>query len=404
MYSGGQGIYLHHITRELTALGVEVHVIGGPPYAELADGVVLHKVVNYSVYRLLETGKLFFYGRDARSFFQPLNFYELATSRFGLFSVMAAFSFRAYNKLLDLSKEHHFDLVHDVQGLGYGVLLIKSAGLPVVANIHHPLQLDRENRIRQSGSFSEAVRWARFYPFFMQEIVARRVDKIITGSASSAEKVIREFHLPRDHVAVVYDGVDTDAFRPLEMPREPNRLLYVGNSDDENKGARYLLQAVALLKDRRDVRLTVVDRPTAYLVPSLAQELGIEDRVTLTGRVEKDDLIRTYNQAQVFVSPSLYEGFGLPAAEAMSCGTPLVATTAGAFPEVVEDGLSGLLVPPGDVAALASAIERLLDDAELRARLGQEARQRIVERFSWRQTGVRTVALYEDVLAARAAR
>ncbi|HEX9639711.1 MAG TPA: glycosyltransferase, partial [Candidatus Krumholzibacteria bacterium] len=123
MYSGGQGIYLHHITRELAALGVEVHVIGGPPYAELAEGVVLHKVVNYSVYRRLETGKLFFYGRDVRSFFQPLNFYELATSRFGFFSVMSAFSFRAYDKLCELVDEHRFDIVHDVQGLGYGYLL-----------------------------------------------------------------------------------------------------------------------------------------------------------------------------------------------------------------------------------------------------------------------------------------
>jgi glycosyltransferase involved in cell wall biosynthesis len=404
MYSGGQGIYLHHITRELTALGVEVHVIGGPPYADLAPGVTLHKVQNYSVYRLLETAKLFFYGREPLSFFQPLNFYEIATSRFGMFSVMSAFSFRAYNTLMELAKEHRFDLIHDVQVLGYGTLLIKAKGYPVVANIHHPLQLDRQNRIRQSSSFSEALRWARFYPFFMQEIVSRRVDRIVTGSASSAEKVRRAFRLPEDHVSVVYDGVDTDFFRPLETPREPDRLLYVGNSDDENKGARYLLQAVALLKGRRNVRLTVVDRETAYVVPSVARELGIEDRVTLTGRVEKDELLSLYNSAQVFVSPSLYEGFGLPAAEAMACGAPLLATTAGAFPEVVEDGVSGLLVPPGDAQALADAIERLLDDSVLRAQLGQEARKRIVERFSWRQTGVRTLELYEDVLERTASR
>jgi glycosyltransferase involved in cell wall biosynthesis len=123
--------------------------------------------------------------------------------------------------------------------------------------------------------------------------------------------------------------------------------------------------------------------------------------VTVTGRVERDELIQLYNRAQVFVSPSLYEGFGLPAAEAMSCGTPLVATTAGAFPEVVDDGVSGLLVPPGNVGALAGAIDRLLDDPMLRARLGQEARKRIVDHFSWRQTGIRTLELYEDVLAAR---
>jgi glycosyltransferase involved in cell wall biosynthesis len=403
MYSGGQGVYLHHITRELAALGNEVHVIAGPPYPELVDGVTLHKVQTYSVYRLLETARMFFYGRDPLSFFHPLNFYEMATSRAGMFSVMAAFSFRAYQKLVELARAgHHFDMIHDVQGLGYGILLIKANGLPVVANIHHPLQVDRANSIRQARSLSGKVQWARFYPFWMQEIVARKVDRIITGSGSSAESVAHEFRLPREHIAVVYDGVDTATFRPLETARRPGSILYVGNSDDRNKGARYLLEALALLKSRRNgFHLTVVDRPTAWLVPTLSRELGIDDIVTLTGRLERDELVRRYNSAEVFVSPSLYEGFGLPAAEAMACGAPVVATTAGAFPEVIEDGVSGLLVRPRDAGALADALDRLLSDWVLRRQLGRAATKRIVEQFSWRETAVHTLELYQDVLAHR---
>ena len=397
MYSGGQGIYLHHITREMAALGNEVHVIGGPPYPELAEGVQLHRLQNYSIYRLLETGRIFFYGRNPLTFFHPLNFYELTTSRFGMFSVMAAFSFRAYQKLRELSATHRFDMIHDVQGLGYGLLLIKAAGLPVVANIHHPLQVDRANSIRQARTLHDKIRWTKFYPFFMQEIVARKVDRIITGSHNSAASVAREFRLPPERIAVIYDGVDTDTFRPLEAPKQPNSLLYVGNSDDRNKGARYLLEAFALLNRRRDLHLTVVDRPNADLVPKLSEELGIADRVTLTGRVSQEELVRLYNGTQLFVSPSLYEGFGLPAAEAMACGTPVVATTAGAYPEVIEDGVSGLLVPPRDAPALADAIERVLDDASLRHRLGQGGRERIMTYFSWRETAARTLALYQEV-------
>jgi glycosyltransferase involved in cell wall biosynthesis len=405
MYSGGQGVYTHHVTRELAAMGHEVHIIAGPPYPELAEDVVIHKLQNYSIYRLLETQRLFFWGRDPLSFFHPINFYEMATSRFGMFSVMAAFSFRAYQKLRELASEHRFDLVHDVQGLGYGALLIKANGLPVVANIHHPLQVDRANSVRQAGGLRDKIRWLRFYPFFMQEIVARRLDRIITGSENSADSVAQAFGLERDRIAVIYDGVDTETFRPLEVAKRPGSILYVGNSDDRNKGARFLVEAMALLKHRPELHLTVVDRPNAFLVPTLARGLEIEDRVTMAGRVSRDELVRLYNEAHVFVSPSLYEGFGLPAAEAMACGAPLVATTAGAFPEVIEQDVSGILVQPGDARALADAIERLLDDQELRQRLGVEGRRRIVDHFSWRETAARTADLYEDVLAeSRASR
>lgn len=401
MYSGGQGIYLHHVTRELAALGNEVHVIAGPPYPDVVDGVTLYKVRNYSIYRLLETARLFFYGREPLSFFTPLNFYEMATSRAGMFSVMAAFSIRAYDKLVELSDKHHFDMIHDVQGLGYGVLLIKANGLPVVANVHHPLQVDRANSVRQARDLGGKFQWLRFYPFWMQEIVARRLDRIITGSENSAKSVAKEFHLPREQISVIYDGVDTDTFRPNEASRERGLVLYVGNSDDRNKGARYLVEAMALLKNNDGLHLTVVDRPTAWTVPNRARELGIADRVTLTGRLPRDELVRLYNSCEVFVSPSLYEGFGLPAAEAMACGAPVVATTAGAFPEVIEDGVSGLLVPPRSAEALADAIERLRGDSYLRYKLGREARRRINEHFSWRETAVRTLELYQDVRSKR---
>jgi len=404
MYSGGQGVYLSNITRELVALGNEVHVIAGPPFPEVAEGVRVHEILNYSVYRLLETGRFFFFGRDPRSFFNVLNFYELATSRFGFFSVMAAFSFRAYEKLCDLADEHRFDIIHDVQGLGYGTLLIKANDLPIVANIHHPLQFDRENAVRQARTLPDKFKWLRFYPFWMQEIVSRRMDRIITGSKHSAASIAQVFRLPPERVVAIYDGVDSETFRPLELPKKDGGILYVGNSDDKNKGARYLVQALALLNHRRDLHLTVVDRPIARVVPSLARELGVEDRVNVTGRLSRDELVRLYNEASVFVSPSLYEGFGLPAAEAMACGAPIVATTAGAYPEVIEDGVSGLLVPPGDARALADAIERVLGDRALQQRLGLEGRRRIVDHFSWRQTAAQTLALYQQVRAERAAR
>jgi glycosyltransferase involved in cell wall biosynthesis len=354
---------------------------------------------------------MWFYGRPLRGFFHPLNLYELATSRAGQFSVMSAFSWRAYMAWRDLHREHRFDVVHDVQSLGYGSLMIHASAMPMVANIHHPLSIDRMNQVRQARTVGLKMRKAMFYPFFMQEIVARRMDCIITGSHNSRASVQDAFALRDDRIMTIHDGVDTRVFRPLELPRRPNGLLYVGNSDDRNKGARYLIEAAALLRDRGvDFHLSFVDRPGAEAAPRMVAKRGLADRVTFVnheraerglGRLSDADLARAYNEAQIVVSPSLYEGFGLPAAEAMACGTPVVATTAGAFPEVVAAGETGVLVPPGDAVALAGAIQSLLADPDRRIAMGAAGVERINAHFSWRVCAEKTAALYEDVLERR---
>ncbi len=402
MYSGGQGVYTAQVTRELARQGHEVHLIVGPPWPETDPAVTVHRVPSYSVYRLLETQRMFFYGRPLREVLHPLNLYELASSRAGQFSVMSAFSWRAFMRWRELQAEHRFDIVHDVQSLGYGSWMIHASGMPMVANIHHPLSIDRLNQVQQARGTRMKIRKAMFYPFFMQEVVARRMDRIITGSHNSRASVQRAFALRDEQITTIHDGVDTAVFRPLELARRPNSLLYVGNSDDRNKGARYLLEAAGMLRDRAvDFHLAFVDRRNAELAPRMVSELGLGDRVTFTGRLSTDELVRAYNEAQVMVSPSLYEGFGLPAAEAQGCGTPVVATTAGAFPEVIADDETGILVPPADARALADAIQRLLSDPARRTAMGVAGARRIEDHFSWRACAAHTAGLYEEVLAAR---
>jgi glycosyltransferase involved in cell wall biosynthesis len=274
--------------------------------------------------------------------------------------------------------------------------------MPMVANIHHPLSIDRMNQMQQATRVGMKIRKANFYPFFMQEVVARRMDRIITGSHNSRASVKKAFALRDEQITTIHDGVDTSVFRPLGLARRPNGILYNGNSDDRNKGARYLLEAAALLRDRGiDFHLTFVDRPGAEMAPRMVRELSLGDRVTFTGRLPVVELVRTHNEASLFVSPSLYEGFGLPAAEAMACGTPVVATTAGAFPEVIADGETGILVPPADAGALAGAIAALLANPARRAAMGAAATRRIEQQFSWHVCAVRTAALYQEVLARR---
>jgi glycosyltransferase involved in cell wall biosynthesis len=406
MHSGGQGVYLHNITREIAALGHEVHVIVGPPYPDIAPGITVDRLETFSLFEVFGTLHFeFFQSRRPREFFRPLNFYQVATTRFGMFSDMAAFSVRAYDRLRELMRHRRFDIVHDVQVLGYGTLLIRAGGLPVVGNIHHPLAVDRRNAVMQARTLREKVRWIMFYPFFMQDVVMRRLDRIITGSNNSALSIQKVFGVPASHIQVIHDGVDTEVYRPLEgVDKEPNSILFVGNSEDRNKGARYLLEALHLLRQEMDFHLTFVDKPKEDLkmVPALVKRWGLASRVTFTGRVSTEELIRLYNRTELLVSPSLYEGFGLPAAEAQACGVPVVATTAGAFPEVVSDGETGWLVPAGDAAALADAIRRLMADSDLRRRMGAAGRRWMQEHFTWRETARKTIALYEEICSRRA--
>lgn len=404
MYSGGQGVYLYYLTRELARLGHEVHVIAGPPRPVLDERVHIHMQDSFSYWNVFVEGPQFFSRRAPHLFLHPVNFYEFASTRFTLSQHILMFSLRAYQTLQRLSREHHFDVVHDNQTLGYGMLLIRQAGWPVIATVHHPMTIDLANSVRLSANLYEAVRRLVWFPWVMQQFVARRMDKIITVSKAAYETVRQAFGLDPDKMRMIYIAVDTDFFRPLpDVERLPNTILYVANSEDRNKGARYFFEALALLKQKRDFHVIFVDRPRHQLklAPRLIRHYGLDSRVTYTGRVTNEQLRLLYNQATFAVTSSLFEGFGLPPAQAMACGTPVIATTGGALPEVVEHGESGWLVPPSDAHALAEAIDLFFADPALRERLGRRGAESIRERFNWRRTAEETVEVYEEVIARR---
>ena len=399
MYSGGQGVYLHYVSRELARMGHEVHVIAGVPYPDVAPEVVIHKLKTFGFWSYLDNFAEYAYRTHPLLFFHPVNLFEFATTRFNLASLLNMFSLRAYHKLNELEQDRRFDLIHDNQTLGYGIWLMKQRPRPVVANIHHPLAIDQQNAIAEARNIGARIGRMLWYPWVMQHWVAARLDRIITGSDASADSVVKAFKMPRAHIRVIHDGVETELFHPMEdVQTEPESVLFVGNSEDRNKGIVYLLRALSLLRSETPFHLTVVHRPGSKGAPKLVQELGLHGRVTFLENLTSEELGRAYNRAQVVVSPSLYEGFGLPAAEAQACGTPVVATTAGALREIVEDGVTGVSVPAGDAEALAAAIRTLLEDPARCRTMGDAGARRIRERFSWRRTAEETLDLYREVL------
>lgn len=395
MYCGGQGVYLYYLSRELQRLGHEVDVVVGPPYPDIAPGIEEHRVENLNFFENQFPKKTPF------RVFTPLNLYELAVTRVGMFPEMFAFSMRAYEKVRQLLCRRRFDIIHDNQTLGYGMLLMKAFKIPIVATVHHPLPIDRKTDIAYLESVRDRLWRIMFYPFLMQHVVTKRMDRVITVSASAAEETKNVFKVPTQKLRVIYNGIDTTIFRKLDGEgKQHGRLIMVGNTQDRKKGLVYLLEALRLLQRKNDVKLTIVDRglPDNEYAPQLVKRYDLDGRVSFTGKVGLEELVKHYARAEVAVVPSLYEGFGLPAAEAMACGLPVIATTAGALPEVVEDGKSGILVPPQDAHALAKAIEQLLGDEQLRQVMGEEGRKRVQTQFTWEQAAKKTLEVYQEVL------
>jgi glycosyltransferase involved in cell wall biosynthesis len=396
-YCGGQGIYIQHLARELVDLGHEVTVLVGPPYPTTMDGAQQHRLPNkiffgYSTAHILRR-------TPVRELLSPLNLYEYASSRFGVFPEPRAFSLRAYLYLRRTLSERRFDIFHDNQCLGYGLLLMRGFGIPILSTIHHPLSIDRSTWFEKASPLKQRIKMILYYPLVMQKIVSHRLDGIVTVSEDAALQIHRAFGIPRRRIRVVYNGLDADTFRPApNQAKVPGRLIFVGNVGDRKKGVVYLLEALSLLDP--PVHLVIVDggTPARVSTEALVRRYGLQGRVTVTGKIGRKELVCLYSSAQIAVVPSLYEGFGFPAAEAMACELPVIATRAGALPELVGgDGHSGLLVPPRNARALAGTVAALMQDPVRCTVMGMAARRRIVQRFTWRRAAQQLVEIYKEI-------
>jgi glycosyltransferase involved in cell wall biosynthesis len=408
MQCGGQGVYLWFLARELARLGHQVEVFVGPPYPDpmpWADAV--HHIPNREMWAKWFTrdyaGML---GERRRTeVLSPLNFYELAASRLGFLPEAFAFSCRAFRAVAsEIRRRRSWDVMHDVQCLGYGLLGLRAIGLPVVTTVHHPLTVDRRASFIRDENLVERIGTAQFYPIGMQRFVAQRLDRVLTSSETSARQIADDFGVSPERIVNVWNGLDTDYYSPDEsVQRSDAELLCVGRAADPNKGIKTLVGALARLPHHVTLTLVDNDHPENEIF-EWARAASVVDRLNVTGRVPRDELLHLYRRATLVVVPSRFEGFGLPAAEAMACGTPVVACRAGALSEVMRVGGGGVVVPRDDSSALAAGVRELLEDPARRTELGRRARQRIEATFSWRRIAEATVAVYRDVLAERRGR
>ena len=402
-FCGGQGVYVRHLSRELARLGHRVEVIGSQPYPVLDedhdDRLSLTELPSLDLYRQPDPFRT--PGRaEYRDWVDAL---EVATMWTGGFPEPLTFSLRVGRQLR--SRRGEFDVVHDNQTLGYG--LLGDIGAPLVTTIHHPITVDRQLELDAAEGFTRRLSVRRWYAFTrMQKRVARRLPSVLTVSGTSRAEIVDHLGVRQDRIHVVHIGADTDLFSPdPSVPVVPGRIVTTSSADVPLKGLVFLVEALAKVRtERPDAHLVVVGkRPTEGPVAQAVERYGLEGAVDFVKGISDAELVDLVRSAQVACVPSLYEGFSLPAAEAMATGTPLLATTGGAIPEVAgTDGETCLAVPPGDAGALAAGLSRLLGDPELRARLGRAGRERVLERFTWSKAAEGTVARYRAAMAAAA--
>ena len=397
-HCGGQGVYTRYLAKELQALGHQVEVFSGQPYPELDDleGVKLTKLPSLDIFNSVHPGRL--PGFWELKTLADLS--EFASSCTGAFGEPLAFSLRVLKELTPRRKE--FDIVHDNQSLGYGLLELERRGFPLIATIHHPITVDRLLEMEHAKNIWQRYSKSRWYSFIkMQSRVAKRLQRIMTITEATKNDVHSGYKVPKEKISIVPMGVDLDLFKPIsKIKRQPNHILTTASADVPLKGLIYLLEAVAKLKTERDVSLTVIGKLSeSGKTKKTIERLNLKSSVNFISDITDEEVVKAYARASVAVVPSLYEGFSLPAIEAMAAEVPLVVTKGGGLPEVVgTNKKAALLVEPGDPDALVAAITKLLDDPTLAKKLGSNGRKRVEEKWSWRKTAELTVEQYRIFL------
>ena len=392
---GGQGVYTRHLTKALVDLGHTVEVFSGQPYPVLDERITLHKLPSLDLWNEQYPGRFPAYW-EVKS---KGDLAETLSHLKGTFGEPLGFSVRVLDVLKKRQRE--FDLVHDNQCLGYGILGIEKI-MPTIVTLHHPITRDRALEMEHQTKRSKKRSIGRWYGFVkMQGRVASRMPRVVVVSENSIKDIHADMGVSLDRMRLVPVGVDPELFLPMpHVTRRPGRLITTASADVALKGLSYLLEAMAKLRTERDVTLTIIGKPREGASNDLIDRLGLRPHIEFVSGVSDERIVELYAEAELAVVPSLYEGFSLPAIEAMSTGICLVATDGGALPEVTgRDGETVLQCKAGDVEALSTAIRRGLDDADLRARIGAAGRTRVVERWSWKHCAQLTVDQYREVLA-----
>lgn len=390
-FGGGQGVYIRDISFALSLMGHRVDVISGPPYPELHDGI---KLIELPGLNLFET----FSFRDRLNKFIKKksktndDYYEFFSTLIGGFPELRTFGNRA-NKFLNSNKD--YDIIIDNQSISYGMIEIQKR-FPLVEIIHHPITFDFKFELASTKKIKYKISRYLWYSFLiMQKKVAPKLETIVTPSKSSKNGIVGEFNCKSSNITVINNGLDYEEFAPISnIERNKNRLITTASADVALKGLDFSLKALKLLKKNNPkIHLIIIGAPKKNgHTEKLIKKLNIEDNVIFKKNISKEKIRELYSTSSIAIVSSLYEGFGYPVIEAMSCEVPLIATNISSIPELVRS--YGILIDPQDEKKLSFNIEKVLNNYDDYKDNAIKGRQHVIETFNWSKI----TAEYEKIL------
>ncbi len=392
-YSGGQGIYIKHLSRALNSLGHDVSVLSGPPYPELDDNVELIKIPSLGLFESgerLEAFRLSF-------LWNPIDFYEWITVMTGGFPEPYTYGKRVIKKLKE--SNFKFDVLLDNQSLSDSLLEIQE-NHPLAVTIHHPITKDHRLEMESATSWKEKLsssRWHNFLP--MQKRVAPQLNHIICVSQPSKEDVISEFNVDENKITVIPNGIDIDTFKPSLVAKTLGfRIVTTASADIPLKGLRHLILALPRVMDEFPLTSLVVigKSPEKSNLDKLIDDLDLQDKITFKSGISELEIVKIYHDSDIAVIPSLYEGFGFGAGEAMACGVPLISTDSGGLKQVIGD--AALKISPGSVKEIEDGIFKLFNEEETRKELSIKGRKRMEELFDWKIAASNYIDVFKTLI------
>jgi glycosyltransferase involved in cell wall biosynthesis len=393
-FGGGQGIYVKDLSQALVNLGHEVTVFSGPPYPELDKKIVLIRSPGLNLFETFNFKDRFFKFINHKDK-TTSDFYEFFSVLFGGFPEMRTFGVRAKKHVL----KNKYDLVIDNQSVSYGMEYIQIL-TPLIEVIHHPITMDLKYELSTSNNLIYRFSRHRWYSFLrMQKKVAPLLKNILTPSNNSKKDISKEFHVKPENISVIHNAVDSNIFRPYpEIKNLPQRLITTASADVPLKGLDFSLYALAdLSKEFQDIELLVIGtlRKGGH-TDRLIKKLNLNERVTFKTGITKDEIAQEYAKSSVAIVSSLYEGFGYPVAEAMSCSIPLIATDVASIPEITDN--FAILIPPKDSDAIRDSIRKILLEPDLYNKVAAKGRLHIKNKFNWQTIGKQYEELMNKVI------